>query len=271
MREEGNDNDRQDGPQDGPQDRLDEEPSDTEQELSATINSLEPGELSGSEDLAEEPTENDFDEKTEDTALIAQGKEPSTRKRGRGFMDFLIVLVLAGLGVGEYLLIEKQKAGQNFVNTRLAKIEQDLQTLKNQKLAVSTKPSAQTQSALDNLTAQIQGLKQKVDSTRRQQEETRTWVKGEMEKMQTPPVEQEPSSQEESQEKPDDAEEAEPDQQKTESENANPEDSFIEFVENIGAIVINGIKDGAVFVFDKLSDLIDPTADSPSATPASNR
>jgi chaperonin cofactor prefoldin len=259
-----------------------EETSSSEHNLEDAIHALAPEEDSsdsdekpGSQDVIQKLSPEEFENPSEDDAVTAPEGKRTPRKSGRGFFDVLVVLVLAGLGVGEYLFVERQKAQQRFLNERFSKIEQSIQALQNRKPSPSA-PSAEMKNAIDNLTAQVEGLKGQVDTTRNQQQETVNWVKGEMEKMQSaPPVKEEPA-QEEPGEEPqevEEPEESEPEPQETESHEAddsNPADSFIDFVENLGGIVIGGIKDGIAFVWDKLNDLIDPPpADSHTATPAS--
>ncbi|QPJ61221.1 MAG: hypothetical protein G3M70_04680 [Candidatus Nitronauta litoralis] len=240
------------------------------QELDDAIHALAPEEPDP--DLDPDLTEEDFN--PEDSEPTDKKKEtPPGRRPGRGFFDVLVVLVLAGLGVGEYLFVERQKAQQRFLNDRFTKIEQSIQSLENRKPSSPSAPSAEIQSAIDNLSSQIQELKGQVNTTRDQQQETVNWVKGELEKVKSaPPAKQEEPEPEEPEEEPQEVEEAEPETHEPEahgSDDFNPEESFIDFVENLGAIVIDGIKDGVVFVWNKLNDLIDPPADSPAATPAS--
>ncbi len=246
----------------------DDPPAETpheEHDLEEAIHALAPEDDLETNESAKDFGEEDFEAKLQDTALATSQNKPEPRNRGRGFFDFLIVLVLAGLGIGEYLLIEKQKAQQAFLADRLTTIEQDIKTLKNRK-PTAAQPSKKMQTALNDLTAQIRGLKEQINTTRNQQEQTTNWVKGEMEKLKSTPVAAAPVQAEPEQE----AEEAEPESH--ESESGNPAEGFIEFVENIGGIVINGIKDGAIFVWDKIGDLIDSGDDSPpTATPASNK
>ncbi len=258
-----------------PEKPTEEETSSSEHDLEDAIHALAPEEESESDDVQDESGDDTSEENPEGNALVPKEEKPPARKNGRGFFDVLVVLVLAGLGVGEYLFVERQKAQQRFLNDRFSKIEQSIQALQNRKPASPSAPSAELQRAIDNLTAQVEELKGQVDTTRNQQQETVNWVKGEMKKIQSAPPAKEEPAQEEPEEEPqevEEPEESEPEQEKTESHEAddsNPADSFIDFVENLGGIVIGGIKDGVVFVWDKLNDLIDPPADSTTATPAS--
>ncbi len=239
------------------------------QKLDDAIHALAPEEP----DPDSDPTEEDSN--PEDSVSTDKKKEaPPGRRPGRGFFDVLVVLVLAGLGVGEYLFVERQKAQQRFLNDRFSKIEQRIQALENRKPSSPSAPPAEIQNAIENLSSQVQALKDQVTTARNQQQETVNWVKGELEKAQSAPPAEEEAEPEEAEEEPQNVEETEPEHQEPESHGSddfNPEESFIDFVENLGGIVISGIKDGVAFVWDKLNDLIDPPADTPSATPASNK
>ena len=237
-----------DTPQDPPKDNSEQEtePEATEsQDDSPKEDAAKPEEEAGDAPLV----------KQEINVAPTRGKS-----RARGFVDFLILLVLAGLGGGEYVLYQKQKADREMTAMKLAGIEHKLEALSSRKPAAPAAPGVppEIQSTLENLSAQVGELKGQVEAARSQAEETRSWAQGEMEKLQSAPppaapVEEEPVEEEPPAEE-SHAEEAEPEAHDADGE-THPQEDFIAFVENMFRIVGNGIKDGVVFVWDSISDL----------------
>jgi len=178
----------------------------------------------------------------ESSPLLA-GSVPKARGARRGFLDLLLILILAGLAGADYLLYRMQQDQQLAVTARSNEMERRIQALETDQ-----KQKQQTRQALATLNTEVQSLRRQVGEALRGQQEALQQLRREMQAAgrtapgerglirNAPPGSPEAGGSE-------GAAETAPGGASPPSK--GPEDTYVDFVESAGSQVWHWIKEGA--------------------------
>jgi hypothetical protein len=205
------------------------------------------------EPVHSEPPE-DASASPEDETPPEEPTTPENKKKAspvRGFLDLLLILILAGLAGASYLLYEMQQKQRADIEFQLKKMEGQMAALASRKSAPIQDP------ATEHLKQELAQLREQYQNDAARQQEEITSLRQQLEERESggasdtpPPTASSPST------KPHEEESAAPDTHHETDDENGAEDQYVDFVESFFSKMWRLLKEGLAELFDQIGKLI---------------